>query len=118
MAEPTSSSCDAPAPKRHCSCGADLSTLSEYHINNHLKGSKHKRQATAHGNIKTINAFFFVPGTLPLTQDSLDADSADLEDSLSKICDDVGRDRSTEGSSVSPKCSWQLQAMCTATQAI
>ena len=99
MAEPTSSSCDAPAPKRHCSCGADLSTLSEYHINKHLKGSKHKRQVTASGNIRTIDAFLS-PGTSPLTQDSFDVDCADLEDSLSKVCDGVRRDRGTERSSI------------------
>ena len=30
--------CDAPSTKRQCSCGDDLLTLSEYHINKDLTG--------------------------------------------------------------------------------
>ena len=76
-----------------------MTTLSEYYINKHLKASKHKQLVTTGGNIRTIDAFLS-PGTSPLTQDSFDVDCADLEDSLSKVCDGVRRDRGTEGSSI------------------
>ena len=43
--------------KRQCSCGADLLTLSEYHMNKHLTGSKHKRQATVGVKVKALSVF-------------------------------------------------------------
>ena len=35
--------CDAPSTKRQCSCGDDLLTLSEYHINKDLTGVQGQR---------------------------------------------------------------------------
>ena len=46
-------SCDAPSTKRQCSCGDDLLTLSEYHINKDLTGVQ--GQATV--KVRTHNAF-------------------------------------------------------------
>ena len=45
---------DAP---RQCSCVAVLLTLSEYHINKHLTGSKHKQQVTAGVKLTMLDAF-------------------------------------------------------------
>ena len=50
-------SCDALPTKQQCSCVADLSMLSEYHINKHLTESKHKQQATASVKLRTLDAF-------------------------------------------------------------
>ena len=38
IAECGSCACDAPPTKQQCSCGENLLTLSEYHIDKHLTG--------------------------------------------------------------------------------
>ena len=44
--------------KQQCSCGEDLLTLSDYHINQHWTvGSNHKRQATTDVKVQTLDAF-------------------------------------------------------------
>lgn len=47
---------EEPPPKKLCSCGADLSSLSDYHVGKHLTGSKHKKRQTS--GLRTLDAFF------------------------------------------------------------
>ena len=48
-------SCDAPPTKQQCSCGADLLTLSEYHINKHL--TRVQAQVTGHRRCESTMCF-------------------------------------------------------------
>ena len=46
-----------PPTKKLCNCGADLSSLSVYHIRKHLAGSKHLKVQAVSG-LRTLDASF------------------------------------------------------------
>ena len=49
---------EVPLPtKKLCNCGADLSSLSVYHVRKHLAGSKHLKVQAASG-LRTLDVFF------------------------------------------------------------
>ena len=46
---------EEPPPKKLCSCGVDLSSLSVHHVGKHLTGSRHKKRQTS--GLRTLDAF-------------------------------------------------------------